>query len=246
MSSAMNLRKKSQNQNQSHFAEINQSEPGPAAIQSKLRSQLQDQMFMNDGLKSQLFQKQLENEDLRQRLVYLETICGRDSSSIKDMITEETSNVDWARILLDQSTDDMIINVSREKIAHELIRLRTEVKNLRSGAVQVTAQSALNFQSDRQANNSSSQSSFKQSSLSEGPGYLKQNKYAAYGHKASARSGSNATPNPTSRELGMLRLETLPPRSQRGASNNISSKIKKKSRVNILYPSHVNNNPYEN
>ena len=59
----------------------------------------------------------------------METLAGRDSSSIKDMITDETSNVDWARLLLDESTDDMIINVSREKIAHELIRLRTESKN---------------------------------------------------------------------------------------------------------------------
>ena len=92
-------------------------------------------MFINDGLKSQLFQKQLENEDLRQRLIYLETISGRDSSSIKDMVTEESSNVDWARILLDQSTDDLIINVSREKIANELIKLRTELKNLKSGVI---------------------------------------------------------------------------------------------------------------
>lgn len=50
---------------------------------------------------------------------------------IKDMITEETSNVDWARLLLDDKTDDLIINVSREKIAHELIRLKTENKHLR-------------------------------------------------------------------------------------------------------------------
>ena len=92
-------------------------------------------MFINYGLKSQLFQKQLENEDLRQRLIYLETISGRDSSSIKDMVTEESSNVDWARILLDQSTDDLIINVSREKIANELIKLRTELKNLKSGVI---------------------------------------------------------------------------------------------------------------
>lgn len=54
---------------------------------------------------------------------------------IKDMVTEESSKVDWARILLDQGTDDVIISVSREKIAHELIRLRTELKNLRSGAI---------------------------------------------------------------------------------------------------------------
>lgn len=50
---------------------------------------------------------------------------------IKDMITEETSNIDWARLLLDEKTDDVIINVSREKIAHELIRLKTEIKHLK-------------------------------------------------------------------------------------------------------------------
>lgn len=47
------------------------------------------------------------------------------------MITEESSKVDWARLLLDESTDNMIINVSREKIANELIQLRTELKNLK-------------------------------------------------------------------------------------------------------------------
>jgi len=62
-------------------------------------------------------------------------MTGRDSSLIKDMITEESSNVDWARILLDQGTDDLIINVSREKIAHELIKLRTELKNYKSGVI---------------------------------------------------------------------------------------------------------------
>lgn len=56
----------------------------------------------------------------------METMVGKDSSLIRDNITEETSNVDWARLLLDDSTDDMIINVSREKIAHELIRLKSE------------------------------------------------------------------------------------------------------------------------
>jgi hypothetical protein len=61
-------------------------------------------------------------------------LAGRDSTSIKDMITEETSKVDWARLLLDESTDDMIINVSREKIAHELIRLRTENNRLMQNA----------------------------------------------------------------------------------------------------------------
>lgn len=88
-------------------------------------------MLQCDQLQQQSFQKQLENEDLRQRLVYMETLAGRDSSSIKDMITDETSKVDWARLLLDESTDDMIISVSREKIAHELIRLRTENKQMK-------------------------------------------------------------------------------------------------------------------
>ena len=59
---------------------------------------------------------------------YLETIAGRDSSSITDMVTTESSKVDWARLLLDKDTDDMIITVSREKIASELIQLRAQVK----------------------------------------------------------------------------------------------------------------------
>lgn len=62
---------------------------------------------------------------------YLETMMGKDSSLIRDNITQETSNVDWARLLLDEETDDMVINVSREKIAHELIRLKTENQKLR-------------------------------------------------------------------------------------------------------------------
>lgn len=88
---------------------------------------------MNDGLKSDLFQKQLENEDLRQRLQYLETLTGKDSSMIRDQISSETSKVDWAQLLLDEQTDEMIITVSREKIAHELIRLRQENIKLRNG-----------------------------------------------------------------------------------------------------------------
>jgi len=67
------------------------------------------------------------------------------------MITEETGKVDWARILLDQGTDDLIINVSREKIAHELIKLRTEVNNFKSG----TISHQNTYQSDRQQNTSS-------------------------------------------------------------------------------------------
>lgn len=43
---------------------------------------------------------------------------------IRDQITDETSRVDWAQVLLDSATDDMIITVSREKIAHEILKLR--------------------------------------------------------------------------------------------------------------------------
>ena len=142
----MGLRKKSQNPQ----AQYSDSTTNDFFIQQKLRSSLQDQMLINDGLKSQLFQKQLENEDLRQRLVFLETTCGRDSSSMNDTVPEESGKIDWARILLDQSTDDLIISVSREKIAHEMIRLRTEVKNLRSGLVQDSSQNTLKVQSERQ------------------------------------------------------------------------------------------------
>lgn len=60
----------------------------------------------------------------------METLCGKDSALIKDNISEETSKVDWARLLLDDQTEDMIISVSREKIAHEIIKLRTENNNL--------------------------------------------------------------------------------------------------------------------
>ena len=51
---------------------------------------------------------------------------------IRDQVTQETSKVDWAQLLLDDQTDDMIITVSREKIAHELIRLRNENAELRA------------------------------------------------------------------------------------------------------------------
>lgn len=61
---------------------------------------------------------------------YLETMVGKDSTLIRDNITDETSKVDWARLLLDEETDDVIINVSREKIAHELIRLKTDNQKL--------------------------------------------------------------------------------------------------------------------
>lgn len=61
----------------------------------------------------------------------MEILTGRDSAEISDNITSETSKVDWARLLLDSNTDDMIITVSREKIAHEIIRLRNENRTLK-------------------------------------------------------------------------------------------------------------------
>ena len=46
-------------------------------------------MSVNDGLRKDLFQKQLENEDLRQRLQILEAVTGRDTSFIS--IMEDTT-----------------------------------------------------------------------------------------------------------------------------------------------------------
>ena len=59
---------------------------------------------------------------------YLETLTGKDSAMIRDQVSDQTELVDWAQLLLDEGTDDMIIQVSREKIAHEIIRLRNENK----------------------------------------------------------------------------------------------------------------------
>lgn len=65
-------------------------------------------------------------------------------------MTNETSKVDWAQLLLDDHTDDMIITVSREKIAHEIIRLRNENQQLRSSGASVSthAQSQISQQTD--------------------------------------------------------------------------------------------------
>ncbi len=57
-------------------------------------------------------------------MAYLEALTGRDSAFIRDNISEETSKIDWAQLLLDDKTDDMIISVSREKIAHQLLQLK--------------------------------------------------------------------------------------------------------------------------
>lgn len=96
-------------------------------------------------MKSDLFRKNLEIEDLRQRLQYMEVLTGRDSTEISDNITSESSKVDWARLLLDRQTDDMIIIVSREKIAHELIRLRNENKSLRTSNSSQVSQAQKSF-----------------------------------------------------------------------------------------------------
>lgn len=79
-----------------------------------------------------MYQVQLENEDLRQRLQYLEALTGKDSAFIRDNISEETQKIDWAQLLLDEKTDDMIIAVSREKIAHQIITLKQEKGKLES------------------------------------------------------------------------------------------------------------------
>lgn len=68
----------------------------------------------------------------------MEILTGRDSAEISENITQDTTKVDWARLLLDRNTDDMIITVSREKIAHEIIKLRNENKSLRSTATNDT------------------------------------------------------------------------------------------------------------
>jgi hypothetical protein len=95
---------------------------------------LQDQSHLNEQLRSDIFKRNLEIEDLRQRLQYMEILTGRDSSEISSNVTQDSSKVDWARLLLDHNTDDMIITVSREKIAHEIIKLRNENRTLRSSA----------------------------------------------------------------------------------------------------------------
>lgn len=77
-------------------------------------------------MKSQIFQMQLENDDLRARLLYMEALKGKDSFPYRDNSSSETGNIDWAQILLDENTDDRVINASREKIAHQLIKLKNE------------------------------------------------------------------------------------------------------------------------
>jgi hypothetical protein len=77
---------------------------------------------------------------LRQRLQYLESVTGQDTSSLAQdpIISAESSKVDWAKVLLDDGTDDMIISVSRQKIASELIALRAQVKQLKHSGSQMS------------------------------------------------------------------------------------------------------------
>jgi hypothetical protein len=91
-----------------------------------LQERITYQQYQLQNYKVEVYQKQLENDDLRQRLTYLETLTGRDSAFIRDNISEETSKIDWAQLLLDDKTDDMIISVSREKIAHQLLQLKQD------------------------------------------------------------------------------------------------------------------------
>lgn len=109
------------------------------------------------------------------------------------MITEETSNVDWARLLLDDKTDDVIINVSREKIAHELIRLKAELKKAKSidGNYEKLRRNNHNFQKP----NNSSGFQLPPTVPRDMPSSL-----VAYGQLLpSKRQSSTITPNPTLR-----------------------------------------------
>lgn len=48
-------------------------------------------------MKREMVQMQLENDDLRQRLLYLEAVTGTDSQMIREYASEDTSaRVDWA------------------------------------------------------------------------------------------------------------------------------------------------------
>jgi len=72
---------------------------------------------------------QLENDDLRYRLAYLESVTGQDSQMFRDTAGGDTK-VDWVHYLLSlegSSPDDMrILAASKDKIAHEILRLRAE------------------------------------------------------------------------------------------------------------------------
>jgi hypothetical protein len=102
---------------------------------ARLQEKLTYQSHVIETYKVEVFQMRLENEDLRTRLQYLETLTGKDSAFIRDNISEETQKIDWAQLLLDDKTDDMIIAVSREKIAHQIIKLKQEKARLEQMAM---------------------------------------------------------------------------------------------------------------
>ena len=59
----------------------------------------------------------------------MESVTGRDSQMFRDTVGAGDSKVDWVQYLLslEGSPDDMrILAASKDKIAHELLRLRAE------------------------------------------------------------------------------------------------------------------------
>lgn len=158
----------------------------------------------------------MENDDLRQRLSYMETLCGRDSAFIRDQVSNETSNVDWARVLLDENTDDMIITVSREKIAHELIRLRTEVSKLKqsgNSGNEYGMSSQRNNKLNSTTTTSNSLSSRKNSSLYSST----HQKFGLVGHKQSV--------TPMRQRPSGGKLIPMPPSSSSSLNNSSYSTI---------------------
>jgi regulator of replication initiation timing len=63
---------------------------------ARLQEKISQQSYQIQNYKVEVYQMRLENEDLRQRLQYLETLTGKDSAFIRDNISEETSKIDWA------------------------------------------------------------------------------------------------------------------------------------------------------
>jgi len=63
---------------------------------ARLQEKLNYQSHVIETYKVEVFQMRLENEDLRMRLQYLETLTGKDSAFIRDNISEETQKIDWA------------------------------------------------------------------------------------------------------------------------------------------------------
>jgi chromosome segregation ATPase len=63
-------------------------------------------------------------------------MTGIDSQMIRDNINEESSRkVDWAQYLLtlEATQEDLrILAASKDKIAHEILRLRTDIQKLQS------------------------------------------------------------------------------------------------------------------